>query len=103
MYTSARAQPQAPKAEKQGVAWRSPNILVFIPNCSSSRCACLRDNLPAHLALLSLGWHCRRPQHSPNTAKPQMVTTLPSYQCAVWATHLGFPIPTLKIQEQDQD
>lgn len=44
-----------------------------------------------------------RPQHSPNTANPQMVTTLPNYQCVViWATHLGFPIPTLKIQEQGQ-
>lgn len=45
-----------------------------------------------------------RPQHSPNTANPQMVTTLPNYQCVIiWATHLGFPILTLKIQEQGQD
>lgn len=33
-----------------------------------------------------------------------MVTTLPNYQCVIiWATHLGFPILTLKIQEQGQD
>lgn len=46
--------------------------------------------------------HCRRPQHSPDTANPQMVTILPNYQCVVsWATHLGVPIPILKIQEQE--
>lgn len=46
------------------------------------------------LTFPSLGWHCIRPLH-----KPQMVTTLPNYQCVViWATHLGFPIHTLKTR-----
>lgn len=40
-------------------------------------------------------------QHNPDTANGQMTTTLPDYQCvAILATHPGFPIPALKIQEQ---
>lgn len=34
---------------------------------------------------------------------PQMVTALHNYQrVVIWATHLGFPIPALKIQEHGQ-
>lgn len=40
-------------------------------------------------------------QHNPDTVNGQMTTTLPDYQCvAGLATHPGFPIPALKIQEQ---
>lgn len=40
-------------------------------------------------------------QHSPDTANGQTTTTLPHYQCVAGsATLSGFPIPALKIQEQ---
>lgn len=47
------------------------------------------------------GEDLRTSQHNPDTANSQMTTTLPNYQCAaISATHPGFPIPALKIQEQ---
>lgn len=74
------------------------------PSVAASHCACLRDSHPGLLAFLSLKGiveDLSTSQHSTDTENHQMITTLPNYQCVViWATHPGFPIPALKIQEQ---
>lgn len=91
MYPSLVPDPD-PQGRKVGCGVSSPSEgIVIVP--ASGTASLVTLTFP------SLGWRCIRPPH-----KPQMVTTLPNYQCVViWATHLGFPIHTLKTQDQVQD